>query len=226
MSRSLHHNHRRQLVELAGPAGVGKSALQRLLANDAGCSAGTIWGLPPAALLLNGFELVPSFVPLWLGARALLWPETRHIVRLHTLRRALASAQQKTVIFDEGPIFALAWLRGFGHPVMRSQVSAEWWRITLRDWGTLIDAVIVLDAPDEVLAGRIRGRPEDHEVKQFSDREIAGWMRRFRLALEWVLNRLTVESSVAIIRLDTSRATPEQLKTQARALLAEGVHAC
>ena len=65
-------------------------------------------------------------------------------------------------------------------------MSSEWWRSALREWASLIDVVVVLDAPDHVLAQRIRARHR-HEVKEFPDHEIARWMARFREALEWVL---------------------------------------
>jgi hypothetical protein len=147
------------------------------------------------------------------------------MVRLQTLERALRDGGRahSTMIFDEGPIFALAWLRGFGHPIMQSKVLDDWWRTTLHRWALLVEIIIVLDAPDEVLIRRIRTRPEDHEVKLLSAREIAAWMERFRQALDWVLTSLALENGVTVVRLDTSTSTPEQLADRAMATLSRGV---
>jgi hypothetical protein len=227
MSQHFLTNHSPRLVELAGPAGAGKSATRRALIARSQAGNGTIWGLPVLSLLLTGVELIPSFIPLWWQARSPLWEETRHMVRLRTLRRALqrGGSERNAIVFDEGPIFALARLRGFGHPLMRSEGSEQWWRATLHEWAGLVDMVVVLDAPDGLLAQRIRSRPEDHEVKQASDPEIAAWMARFRQALDWVLARLALENGMTVLRLETSSDAPEQLAELALAALDRSVYA-
>jgi AAA domain-containing protein len=227
MSPDFLTNRSPRLVELAGPAGAGKSATRRALIARSPAEGGTVWGLPVSSLLRNGMELAPSFIPLWRQARSPLWEETRHMVRLRTLQRSLqrGGSAPNAIIFDEGPVFALARLRAFGHPIMRSEGSEHWWRATVHEWAGLIDAVVVLDAPDEVLAQRIRSRAEDHEVKQAPDPELAAWMARFRQALNWVLARLVLENGMTVLRLDTSSDTPKQLAEQALAGLDRSVYA-
>src|SRR6476661_3509834 len=100
---------------------------------------------------------------------------SRDLVRLATLHRKLASTaldERRPVLFDEGPIFALAWLRGFGHEIMRSPATEAWWQATLREWASVMDLVVVVEANDVLLARRIRTRPHPHEVKGFADPEI------------------------------------------------------
>jgi hypothetical protein len=135
------------------------------------------------------------------------------VVRLQTLLKALKDAPPSAPItlFDEGPVFALAWLRGFGHEGMRSDAAEDWWRTTLQEWSQTIDAVVVLDASDDLLAGRIRARPNWHEVKDLSDQEIATWMRRFRVALDWVLAGLAATGRVQIVRVTIDRDRPDRI---------------
>lgn len=227
MSQHFLTDHSPRLVELAGPAGAGKSTTRRALISRSRAGNGTIWGLPVLSLLLTGVELIPSFIPLWRQARSPLWEETRHMVRLRTLRRALqrGGSERDAIVFDEGPIFAMARLREFCHPIMRSEESEQWWRATFHEWAGLVDLVVVLDAPDQLLAQRIRSRPEDHEVKQSSDQEIAAWMGRFRHALDWVLAGLALEEGITVLRLETSSDSPEQLAELALAALDRGVYA-
>jgi hypothetical protein len=172
-------------------------------------------------------QLLPTLLGFWLRSGSLLWQESRHMVRLRTLHRALQRNELpkgRPVIFDEGPIFALVWLRGFGHPGMRSEGAENWWRDTLRDWVATVDAVVVLEAPDALLARRIRTRPESHEVKQASDPEIVVWMARFREALEWVLRRLAAEGGPAIVRVTTDQQSPEGIAELVTAALERAGH--
>ena len=200
------HLNRPLRVELVGPAGAGKSTLSTSLLRQLYGAPGTIWGQPVLPLLLNGAQLVPTFTSLWLHSRSPLWHETRHMVRLRTLQRALRQAaghSDQVLLFDEGPVFALAWLRGFGHEAMRQPPSAEWWQTALREWAAVMDAVIVLDAPDQLLAARIRSRARAHEVKELPDPEIARWMARFRQALEWVLAEMARHDGPRVVRLSS-----------------------
>jgi hypothetical protein len=212
------------IVELAGPAGAGKSTVGQM-AVQAGAS-GTIWGLPKTTLLKNGIRLLPYFIPLWQSARSHLWDETTHMMRLRALQELLERERDgKPVIFDEGPVFALARLRGFGHPVMRSLAADPWWQSTISCWAELIDVVVVLDAPDTLLAERIRARAIDHEVKLASDPEISVWMARFREALDWVLGELTKENGPVVVRLETAALPPQELAQQVLETLDRGVYA-
>jgi predicted ATPase len=215
------------LVELAGPAGVGKSTLLSALSRRRTAAQGTIWGLPVLQLLGNGVQLLPTLFGFWRQSRSLLWDESRHMVRLRTLRRAVERgelADGGAVIFDEGPVFALAWLRGFGHESMRSKASDEWWQITVREWAQVMDVVVVLEAPDSLLAQRIRTRSGPHEVKDASDPEIAVWMARFRSALNWVLAQMAVAGGPSVLRVTTDRDPPERIADEVLRALSQVAH--
>jgi GTPase SAR1 family protein len=220
--------HRPLRLELVGPAGAGKSTLAVSLVRQLQGAPREIWGLPALPLLLNGTQLIPTFTGLWLHSRSPLWHETRHMVRLRTLQRALrrpAPNSNEVLVFDEGPVFALAWLRGFGHAALRQQASAEWWRRALRDWASLVDAVVVLDAPDHLLAARIRARPHPHEVKEYPDGEIIQWMARFRQALEWVLTEMAGHGGPAVVRLSSQDEPADRIAEKVVSQLGRVLHA-
>lgn len=215
-------------VELVGPAGVGKTTLAAALLRRREAASSTIWGLPVVPLLRNGAQLLPTFVPLWRNARTPLWEETRHIVRLRTLNQAFRQPEagaKGLMLLEEGPIFALVWLRGFGHETMRSEASAGWWQATLREWAAAIDAIVVLEAPDSMLARRIRTRPETHEVKELADAEIAAWMARFRVARDWVLAGLAARGGPIVLRMATEQESPERIADRILKALDQSPHA-
>ncbi|MEO8089578.1 MAG: AAA family ATPase [Gemmatimonadales bacterium] len=216
-------------VELVGPAGVGKSTLSAALLRHWDAAPGSIWGRPVLPLLGNGIRMVPTFAELCWYARSPLWDESRHMVRLRTLHQALQQGAQtgsEAIVFDEGPIFVLAWLRGFGHETMRNGKSEQWWEASLAEWSRMIDAIVVLDAPDTTLAARIRTRSQPHEVKDFSDPAIAAWIARFRIALDWVLAEMTARGGPVIVRLTTDQTPPERAAERVLQELAGRRHAC
>jgi hypothetical protein len=147
------------------------------------------------------------------------------MVRLRTLTAELERTYPKRgiLLFDEGPVFALAWLRGFGHPGIR-EASEAWWRATLEQWSHALDAVVVLDAPNAMLAHRVRTRPVWHEVQAASDQEISLWMQRFREALEWVLAGLTVNGGPAVIRISTERDDPDRIADRVLSVLGSAAY--
>jgi AAA domain len=213
-----------RLVELAGPAGVGKSTVVQSLRDYTPAAPATIWGLPVLPLLGNGVQLLPTLAGFWWESRSMMWDESRHMVRLRTLHRRIGAGdfgEAPMLVFDEGPVFALAWLRGFGHESLRRDSSAEWWDLTFSQWARTVDVVVVLDAPDAQLARRIKARSTWHEVKDASVPDITIWMGRFRSALEWVLAGLTRHGGLQVVRLSTEHHGPEYIADQVRAALAQ-----
>jgi hypothetical protein len=182
---------------------------------------GTIWGLPVLPLLGNGVQLLPTLAGFWWDSRSLLWNESRHMVRLTTLYRQVNADATGTrmVLFDEGPVFALAWLRGFGHESLRRDTASHWWAVTLSRWAETIDVVVVLDASDAELAQRIKARSTWHEVKEASVPEITLWMARFRTALEWVLAGLTANGGPQVIRISSDQYRPDHIAEQVESAL-------
>jgi hypothetical protein len=108
---------------------------------------------------------------------------------------------------------------------MRSEASEPWWRAIFGEWKGLVSTILVLDAPDELLAQRIRSRPEEHEIKQASDTEVAAWVGRFREALAWVLENLEPGPATTVVRLESGSETPEQIAERALAAIEGHVHA-
>jgi hypothetical protein len=118
----------------------------------------------------------------------------------------------------------MAWLRGFGHETMRAAPTDHWWHLTIQSWASLIDVVVVIDAPDMMLAQRIRARAHHHEVKNYPDHEIVQWMARFRCALEWVLSELSRHGGPLVIRLSSEDQAAERIARRITEELSGRVH--
>lgn len=201
------------VFELLGPAGVGKTAILHAISRMApsvrtGLRINRIRQLPLIAWSM--ITLTPAIVETMFGDARQLWPGMRHMGRLRWLSaevgRAHASGHE-AILLDEGPLFSLGRLSVFLHAAEGAGPMARQWNAEVARWSGLLDGVIVLDAPNEILAQRIRRRSKDHEVKDGSDREVFDFLDRYRAAYRDIVARLTVSGQLQIVHFDTS-ATP------------------
>jgi shikimate kinase len=194
------------VAEIVGPAGAGKSTLARALAGRAagGRAALGVWGLPKRLLLVGALASLPRLAGLCRGGRPAGLEEAKLVVRLEALARRVAreSSRRGLLLLDEGAVFALAKLltTGGACETRARELAGRCAR--------MLDAVVWLDAPDAVLARRIRGRDKPHRVKAQSDEEIAAFLARYRESYERVLAEMCAHSDLKIIRLSADGETP------------------
>lgn len=216
------------VAEIVGPAGAGKSTLTRVL-RERGESLRTglsVWGLPPTLLVLNYFLAMPKVFGLYRSRRRLRWEEVKLIVRLNALHQLLgreSSKSYKTLLLDEGTIFALVKLLAFNNDGERNSGFDKWTHSVLDRWAGRLDAVIWLDAPDEVLAERIRARHKAHRVKDKTDQEIYEFLGRYRHSYESVLTELSARHGLKLIRFSTEQESLEQIADQVLAGVGKGI---
>ncbi|HEV3469357.1 MAG TPA: AAA family ATPase [Pyrinomonadaceae bacterium] len=198
------------VAEIVGPAGAGKSTVAEVLGRGgAGAAARLgVWRLPAGLLLSSAFLSLPQLVGMLRGRGRPGFQELALVVRINALGRLVgreAARRQRFVLLDEGTVFALAKLYAFGRAEGRL-------RGLVRRWAGMLDAVVWLDAPDEVLARRIRGRAKPHRMKARTDEEISAFLARYRESYERVVKELSAGGRVRVIRLSTGEGeTPERV---------------
>ena len=216
------------VAEIVGPAGAGKSTLARVLSErDESLHAGlSVWGLPPSLLAINSFLALPKVFGLYRRRRRVRWDEVKLIVRLNALHHLLgreSSKSYKTLLLDEGTIFALVKLLTFSEESGANTRFDKWTQSLLGRWAGRLDAVIWLDAPDEVLAERIRSRAKAHRVKDKTDQEIYEFLERYRRSYERVLSELSARHGLKLIRFSTEQESLEQIADQVLAGVGKGI---
>ncbi len=219
----------RFVVEVAGPAGVGKSTVSRLLKERAQVVTTSIWGLPRPLYAASAVRVLPAIGALVGAARWLPWEETEQLIRLDALDqflRRVPEGDRSVVVLDEGPVFAFAWFRVLGHPCFRDGRRDAWWRGVLAHWAARLDVIVLLDGADPLLVDRLRSRHKDHPLKESSDQELHEFAAAYRCAYAWVIAGLTAgERAPKVISLESNGASPEELADRVLAACEETIHA-
>ena len=194
------------VVELVGPAGVGKTTLARNVQRaDSSVHVGlSLWGLPRTRLMRGAIALVPTIVLAAVRNRRLRWREIAHMIRLDALRRVLRreKSRHRIILLDEGPVFGISWL-DLCFAKRGAETPAEWRRRALAKWAAVLDSVIFLDAHNRTLAGRLRKRAKKHRMMKGSDVAIRRFANRFREAFDKVIAELGVSGNLVVDQVRT-----------------------
>ena len=198
-------------IELVGVAASGKTTLLRALA---GRSNRVVDGLafPTHLHVRLGVGHALRLLPAWLGSRDrwLTEKELRSMNYVAGWRLAVERRQpgDGVVVFDHGPLFRLARLRAHGPRVVASRSFQRWSGRAVRAWAPLLDAVVWLDAPDELLVARIDGRAEPHRMQGGPAQDTRRFLASYREVYAALLRELEAAGGPHPLRIDTSREAP------------------
>jgi shikimate kinase len=205
------------VVELIGPAGAGKTTLLRALSKNhkkirPGIHPSKIRQVP--FFISNTFSLLPTYLYQYRHSR---WFNRREIRSMAYLKAELKVLEQQAsnngmvILLDHGPIYRLAFLRALGPEITTSKRYARWWTNLLNQWTALIDIVIWLDAPNVVLLERIRGRDQQHTIKEKCEQEAYEYLIHYRTFLEQTIVESLNNSGVKLLRFDTDQESVEEM---------------
>jgi thymidylate kinase len=206
------------VAEIVGVAGSGKSTLLRALRAELGLS-GPGYRLPrwrsfPHVARTAARSLVPLLAerhPGWFWFELKLLATYDAMVADFAARRPTAP-----VLLDQGPVYSyVAATRTVLLGDQRSQLRPRLVR-TLDRFAACVDAVLWLDASDDVLVERIRNRDQEHMIKARSKDEILAFLAEYRAAYGALLERFAEHHGVPVMRFDTGSETPARLATRMR----------
>jgi hypothetical protein len=209
--------NRPRIIELIGPAGAGKSAVCACLAQMPGVLCTSIWFVPQTELAWASVCTIPSAARLVRRAGAPLWREFTHIARLRALLNFLDRDDlnaYRLVVLDEAAIYTLAWLRVIGHPVFRDRRTESFRHHIGALWAAQLDEVVRLDAPDAVLAQRLRTRTKQHVLSHASNTAITAFSMRYRSAFDAAIGTVQQHGRVVLRDVRTDRVAAADIADQ------------
>lgn len=217
---------RPRLLEIAGLAGVGKSTLTRMLcrhhrqiAQGEDFDTATLRQHLRYAdySLSNLFPLLPLLFRLGRTGFTLTREDVKKMLYLrgwHKVFERQREFSDRTIAVDQGPVFYLATLYGFGPEALRTRECCEWWDRMSAHWSAQLDAIVWLDTPEQVLMDRINKRATFHVIKEkpFSTTHV--FLERYRSAYAYTISALTSRRSIEIVKFDTSCNTTQSIVSQ------------
>ncbi len=215
---------RPSVVEIVGPAGAGKTTLcQALTRHYEQIQVGNFPNVKKITnipfFMWNGLQIAPSLLHLQqkngrpLSKREFAWMSILHgwPVILQKKRKE----DQKIIILDQGPVYLMAEMKGFGSECLSDPGAERIWQAIYCQWAVSLDTIVWLDASDEILLERIRFRPKEHIVKDVPRSVALEFLSRFREVYERIIYMLASRSeNLRILRFDTSQQQPDEIISQ------------
>jgi thymidylate kinase len=204
-------NRRPLIVEIVGPAGAGKTTVLSAL-NRCDEHIHPIYGFRNKRYIpcyAHHAALLLPFIMRQAGAGIRYSPrELNRMIRLKAAHQILQNHTIKdglVAVLDQGPVYTLTVLAGFGSDNTKHPVFRDWWEDTLKEGATTLDMVVWLDAPDEVLLERIQAREKQHRIKDKSRQEAVDFLARYRAVYQQVMAKMTRAAGTRVLRYDTSQ---------------------
>lgn len=174
-----------------------------------------MWKIPRLSLAASGVVSIPDIIRLIAQRRHIDEHDLKQVIRLHAfgrqLRRQAKSVDCDAVFFDEGVVFALAKLRADIGVANMSQAMRRWEAKMIEQWSQVLDLVVWIDAPNEVLLDRIRTRPKMHRMKDRPAAEVFEFLENYRAAYYTVLAEVKSFGKTRILQIDSGETGPDEM---------------
>ena len=212
------------VAEVVGPAGSGKSSLLVGLAHADRMimPIARYRTARRAPLYLSSAAAIMPIVPRRL-ARGAARQQAGWMIRLEASVSVLQdrSVPGAVVLFDQGPVYTLARLARVHPPRSRNQAYEQWRSDKVRQWADILGLLIVLDAPDDVLLARVRGRAKSHYLNQLEDTPARDALRAERAGYTASVAELSSDGGPQAIRINTAGASLDELVSRVAGMLGD-----
>lgn len=202
-------NSLRTLVEITGVAGSGKSTVTSILTEGEYARAPFISARDATQLTLFARTL-PLIAPLVTKnvrrPPRMTWADFKLMVYVSSWDTYLDKTPAGgTIVFDQGPLYALVRLRAKGIGVASTPSFARWWSRMLDKWLDEISLFVLLDASDDILLERVNRRHRGHDLKGAAIGDAKEFVRSYRSLFEEIESEIDRRGHPTLLRIDTGR---------------------
>jgi hypothetical protein len=208
------------IIEMAGVAGTGKSTLMKAMMQR----NKKIKAVPlPVKISYLPFlmKITLTWLPLYLkNYRKSRWfsvQEIRNMGYLDTwisFIHSKARTKEDVFVLDPGSVHWLSALQEFGPPITKHPQYQRWWKNKCEQWSSTLDAIIWLDAPEDLCLQRVLSRDEWHEIKDLPHHSALRELKCYRESYQRIIPEMASQHSLKMFYFRTDQISTEQMINQ------------
>jgi hypothetical protein len=213
--------HKRpHIIEMVGVAATGKSTLRKaMMERDERIKffdkTGNISYLPFLIKLVGIWFLL--YLKEYRHSRWFTVQEIRNMAYLDTwISRIRRKSLFNDAIFivEPGSVYWLSTLQGNGPEITNHPRFIRWWKDTFRKWATTLDAIIWLDAPEEVCFERVHSRNQWHQFLDYSAESALAQIKYDRESYHKLVPEMASQFAVKVFHFRTDQISTEKMVKQ------------
>jgi hypothetical protein len=213
-------NYRPHIIEMVGVAATGKSTLEaammqrnnRIKPFD---KPGDVSYLP--FLLKLAIVWLPLYLKSYRHTRWFSVQEIRNMGYLDTwISRIRQRARFTNNIFtvEPGSVYWLSSLQGRGPEITKHPLYQHWWKNAFQHWASALDAIIWLDAPEELCFERIHSRDQWHQFRECSAESALEQLKYYREYYGKLVPEMASQYPIKVFYFRTDQISTETMVEQ------------
>ncbi len=213
-------SNRPHIIEMVGVAGTGKSTLRKAMMQKNKrikffYSPGNISYLP--FLIKLAIFWLPLYLAKYRHSRWFTVQEIRNMGYLDTWISRIRHRnlfKDKIFIIEPGSVYWLATLQGCGSEITKHPRFQRWWKNALLHWASSLDAIIWLEAPEEVCYQRVHTRDQWHQFLRYSTENAMEELRCYQKYYEILIPEMTSKHPIKVFHFRTDQISTDQMVEQ------------
>jgi shikimate kinase len=213
-------NNHPHIIEMVGVAGTGKSTLRKaMMQRDKRIQffdrPGNLSYLPFI------FKLATLWLPLYLTYyRNSKWFSTQEIRNMGYLDTWISRIRYRALfndniyIIEPGSVYWLATLQECKVGLVKHPRFQRWWKKSILHWASSLDAIIWLDAPEEVCFKRVHSRDQWHQFLEISTDNAMQELKCYRNYYESLVPEMASLCPIKVFHFRTDQISTDQMVEQ------------